>query len=82
MVEFMALASHRKAIGPAVGEAGDRIRQAQLAAITATGKHYQVPPSALAFLPTAIPRMIDFEEAFGTSAGHAEPIARTARFPD
>ena len=82
MLEFMALANHRKSIGPVMGEGGERVRQAQLAALTAAGDRYQVPPQALAFLLTAIPRMISLEEAFGTVTGHAETTALIRQFLD
>jgi AcrR family transcriptional regulator len=82
MLEFMALANHRKAIGSVMGEGGERVRQAQLAALTAAQDRYQVPPAALAFLLTAIPRMISLEEAFGTVTGHAETTALIRQFLD
>jgi hypothetical protein len=34
-----------------------------------------VPPAALLFLLSAVPRMVSLEEAFGTVTGHAETIA-------
>jgi AcrR family transcriptional regulator len=82
MLEFMALANHRKAIGPVMGEGGERVRQAQLAAITAASQRYELPPAALAFLMTAIPRMIGLEEAFGTTTGHQETIALIQQYLD
>jgi AcrR family transcriptional regulator len=82
MLEFMALANHRKAIGPVMGEGGERVRQAQLAAITDAGERYQLPPAALVFLLTAIPRMVGLEEAFGTTTGHQETIALIQRYLD
>lgn len=82
MLEFMALANHRKAIGPVMGEGGERVRQAQLAAITAASQRYEIAPAALVFLMTAIPRMIGLEEAFGTSTGHEETIALVRQYLD
>jgi AcrR family transcriptional regulator len=82
MLEFMALAHHRKAIGPVIGEGGERVRQAQLAAITAASQRYDLPPAALAFLMTAIPRMINLEEAFGTTTGHQETIVFIQHYLD
>lgn len=82
MLEFLALANNRKVIKPVIGEAGDRIRQAQLDVIAAAGQEYEIPAAALAFLMTAIPRMIDFEESFGTVTGHAETITLISRFLD
>jgi AcrR family transcriptional regulator len=82
MLEFMALANHRKAIGPVMGEGGERVRQAQVAAITAAAGRYELPPAALAFLLTAIPRMAGLEEAFGTTTGHQEAISLIQRYLD
>jgi AcrR family transcriptional regulator len=82
MLEFMALANHRKAIGPVMGEGGERVRQAQLAAISAAKEPYRLPPAALAFLMTAVPRMIDLEEAFGTTTGHQETITLIRQYLD
>jgi TetR/AcrR family transcriptional regulator, transcriptional repressor for nem operon len=75
----MALTNHRKAIAPVLGEGGERVRQAQLEAITRAWDRYgldeQVPPAALLFLLSAVLRMVSLEEAFGTVTGHAETIA-------
>src|SRR4051812_29435894 len=35
LMEFMALANHRKGIGAVIGEGGERVRQAQLEVLTA-----------------------------------------------
>jgi AcrR family transcriptional regulator len=84
LMEFMALANHRKAIAPVIGEGGERVRQAQLAAIAGAWERYElgdsIPPAALLFLMSSLPRMIRLEEAFGTSTGHAETIALVEDF--
>lgn len=87
LLEFMALANHRKDIGAVIGEGGERVRQAQLARLREVWAHYDLPdgglsPEALLFLMSAIPRMAHLEESFGTRTGHAEAIALVERFLD
>lgn len=86
LMEYMALANHRKAIAPVIGEGGERVRQAQLAAISDAWERYglgdTVPPAALLFVMSSLPRMIRLEEAFGTSIGHAETVAMVEQFLD
>lgn len=87
LMEFMALANHRKELAPVIGEGGERIRQAQLAALDRAWERYglsrnDLPPAALLFLMSCIPRMIHLEEAFGTFTGHAETVDLIERFLD
>lgn len=87
LMEFMALANHRKAVAPVIGEGGERIRKAQLQAVNAARAHHtadpQDPPAAaLLFLMSCIPRMIHLEESFGTVTGHAETIALVEQLLD
>lgn len=77
LMEFMALAKNRPAVGTAIGEGGERVRHSLLAAVTPKWADYgldrhQIPPSAVIFALTALPRMIYLEEALGTTTGHAE----------
>ncbi|MFI6953953.1 zinc-binding dehydrogenase [Nocardia sp. NPDC050408] len=79
LLEFMALANHRKAIGPVIGEGGERVRQTLRATLDHAVRRYHVaghdiPPAAAAFLMSAIPRMLHLEEMFGTHTGHAETV--------
>jgi AcrR family transcriptional regulator len=87
LMEFLALANHRKAIREAIGEGGERVRQAQLQALTAKWKEYGIdadtfPPPAVIFLISAIPRMLQLEEAVGTRTGHEEVVALVERYLD
>ncbi|WP_216893510.1 TetR/AcrR family transcriptional regulator [Nocardia alni] len=75
MLEFMALANHRKAIGPVIGQGGERMRQALVTAMEPALRRYgSAPPAAVIFLMSAIPRMIQLEQNYGTVSGHAEVI--------
>jgi AcrR family transcriptional regulator len=87
MMEFMALANHRKLVRKEIGQGGERVRQAQLDVLTRRWSDYQLDcdemtPAALLFLMNSIPRMVLLEEAFGTRAGHADTVALINRFLD
>ncbi len=87
MMEFMALANHRKLIREALGRGGERVRRAQLRVLTERWPDYQLDnedltPAALLFLMNSIPRMVLLEEAFGTRLGHADTRRLVSRFLD
>lgn len=87
LMEFMALANHRKGIGAVIGEGGERVRQVQLERLRAVWAQYDLPdddlsPEAFLFLMSCIPRMVHLEESFGTYTGHKEAIALVERFLD
>ena len=87
MLEFLALANHRKAIRDEIGEGGDRVRQAQLKALKAKWPEYGIdkadfPPPAAVFLISAIPRMLQLERAVGTRTGHDEMLKLVRRYLD
>jgi len=76
LMEFMALANHRKTIRAAIFEVIDRTRRAQLATVTARWHQYPttdgLSPAALLFLLHGIPKMVLLEEALGMSSGHGD----------
>ena len=83
--EFLALANHRKAIQAEIAEVADRFRKVQLEALSGVFEGYGIdpelfPPSAIAVLMAAIPRVIVIEEALGMSAGHSEARALVERY--
>lgn len=87
LLEFMALANHRKTIGPVIGEGGERVRQTLLATLDRTWRRYrlsgiEIPHAALLFLISAIPRMAHLEETLGVYTGHAESISLVEKFLD
>ncbi|MFC4376249.1 zinc-binding dehydrogenase [Nocardia halotolerans] len=87
LLEFMALANHRKRVGQVIGSGGERVRKALLAAVTPTLRKYglpedEFPAAAVVFLMSAVPRMIHFEQMFGASTGHAEMVERIEAFLD
>jgi hypothetical protein len=77
LMEFMALANHRKVIRAAILETTERTRQAELEALVARWDRYRadaggLSPEALLFLLHCIPKMIQLEEAFGLTQAHDE----------
>lgn len=87
MMEFMALANHRKVVRKEIGRGGERVRLAQLDVLTERWSDYQLDfdeltPASLLFLMNSIPRMVLLEEAFGTRTGHIETIELIHRFLD
>lgn len=87
LMEFMALANHREAVRAVIGEGGERVRQALLASVQSRWATYgldenSLPPAAVLFLLSCIPRMIYLEESLGTVTGHAEAIALVEHFLD
>ena len=87
LLEFMALANHRKVIGAVIGEGGERIRQALLENVSAKWSSYGLDdaglsPRAVLFLMSCIPRMAHLEESFGALTGHAEAFEMVERFLD
>ena len=87
LLEFMALANHRKEVAAVIGEGGERVRQAVLANLSAKWSSYgftdaELSPRAVLFLLSCIPRMARLEENFGTVTGHAEALDLVERFLD
>ena len=79
MLEFMALANHRKVIGAAILEVTERTRRAELDVLKARWDHYQevgrgLSPEALLFVLHGIPKMAQLEEAFGLDTAHREVL--------
>ncbi|SPM34760.1 TetR family transcriptional regulator [Mycobacterium rhizamassiliense] len=87
LLEFLAMANHRPQLRTVIGEGGERVRQALLAAVAARWEadgrdHDGVPAAAALFLLVWIPRMVLLEETLGTLTGHAETLAMVERFLD
>jgi AcrR family transcriptional regulator len=79
LLEFMALANHRKVIRAAILEVTERTRKTQLEVLRACWDEYRdvgcgLSPEALLFVLHGIPKMIQLEEAFGLSTGHDEVV--------
>jgi AcrR family transcriptional regulator len=79
MLEFMALANHRKSIRAEITEVGRRLRKVWLDALPDPEKGFkaptvELPASVMLFLLAGIPKMLLLEGAFDLSMGHAETV--------
>jgi len=76
LLEFMALANHRKTIRAAIYDVIERTRRAELEVLKARWNDYPAPdglsPEAMLFLLHEIPKMMLLEQAVGMSSGHRE----------
>ena len=75
MIEFAALANHRKAIRAEIANYADRWRNLQLDAIAAAFEanavsNDQMPPVAALLLMTGLSQVMAIEKALGVTAGH------------
>jgi AcrR family transcriptional regulator len=75
MIEFAALANHRKSIRAEIARYAERSRAAQLEALTtalaATGvTPDQMPPMVALLLMTGVSQILGIERALGVTAGH------------
>jgi len=74
--EFMALGNHRKSIRSEITEVTDRVRKVQFDVLHDHADdrtiHLRLTPRALIFLVTAIPKLLQLEQAVAIDAGHAE----------
>ena len=80
LMEFMALANHRKTIRAEIAEVIERSRKVQLDVLAERWNDLGVrtedlPPAALLFLLAGIPKMMLLEGAFGIATGHPEIIS-------
>ena len=78
-IEFLALGNHRKTIASVIAEVTEQVRRLQSDAMA---RHQprpgvdltELPPDALQFLITGIPKLIRLEQSVGLSSTHAEVI--------
>jgi len=87
MMEYMALANHRKAIRAEMGRGTKRVRAAQLEALQTHWDRYglgdtDMTPASLLFMMNAIPRMVLLERSFGSRTGHSDMLQMIERFLD
>jgi hypothetical protein len=75
LIEFTALANHRKAIGAEIASFGERFRALQLQAVTnafagAGVPEQQMPAVVAVLLMTGLAQVMAIEEGIGVTAGH------------
>ncbi len=78
MMEFLALANHRKSIKAEIAEVTRRARKVQLDALTLRWPQYELPdelsPGTLLFLIATVPKMVQLEESVGITASHEDVL--------
>jgi AcrR family transcriptional regulator len=84
-MEFIALASHRKALKAEIAYYAERFRDEQQKALSTVLQRYgvdaaQVPPLVWSVLMTSVSRVLVIEQALGMSAGHAETVEFVERY--
>jgi AcrR family transcriptional regulator len=84
MIEFVALANHRKAIRAEIAAYAERWRVTQLDALTsalaAAGIDTdEIPPAAALLLMTGLAQVLALEQALGLTAGHDATLAFVER---
>jgi AcrR family transcriptional regulator len=87
LMEYMALANHRKVIADELGKGGEEVRRAQLDAIKPPWKRYKpeglaLTPEAFVFMLNSLPRMALLEQHYGTTTGHADTKRLIEKFLD
>lgn len=84
IIEFVALANHRKVIRSEIAAYAERFRAAQLAAVTAALEAggittEQLPPVAALLVMTGLSQVLTLESTLGVTTGHEETIALVER---
>lgn len=77
IIEFAALANHRKAIRAEVARYAERFRAAQLEAVSAAlaesgAADHQLPPIVALLMMTGLSQVLALEQALGITLGHEE----------
>jgi AcrR family transcriptional regulator len=78
LIEFVALANHRKSIRAEIARYAERSRAAQLEALTAAlaaAGVDELPPVAALLLMTGVGQVLGIEQILGVTAGHDETVA-------
>jgi AcrR family transcriptional regulator len=85
LMEFVALANHRKSIHAEIAEVTEEYRRIQLDALTENWGKLDSPmedltPAAVLFLLGCLPKWMLLEASFGATGGHAEICALVQRY--
>lgn len=84
LIEFSALANHRKAIRAEIAKLGEVMRALQTDAVARALERQRLDPNAwpaaaLAVVMTGVSRIMALEQALGMAGGHAEALAFVER---
>jgi AcrR family transcriptional regulator len=85
MVEFMALANHRKAIRAEIAEVAERSQKVQIDALSDAWEKYgllkeRLSPAAALVLLHGIPKLVLLEGSLDISTGHTEVVTLVERY--
>jgi TetR/AcrR family transcriptional repressor of nem operon len=85
--EFLALGNHRKSIRAVIAESTEQVRRIQLDTLNQAWEQAglgdsDLPPPALLFLMTGIPKLIRLEKGVGISTAHNEVVDAFERYLD
>jgi TetR/AcrR family transcriptional regulator len=85
IMEFVALANHRKAIRTEIAQHAERFRQMQLDAIASVLERYGIPadtcpPVVVVLAMTGLSQVLVLEKALGITSGHNETVALVERY--
>ena len=85
MVEFMALANHRKAIRAEIAEVAERSQKVQIDALSDAWEKYgflkeRLSPAAALVLLHGIPKLVLLEGSLDISTGHTEIVTLVERY--
>jgi AcrR family transcriptional regulator len=87
MMEFLALANHRKSIRSEIAEVTRRARKVQVDALAVRWPQYassveELSPGSLLFLMATVPKMMLLEESVGIAAAHDDVLRLVERYLD
>ncbi len=86
IMEFLALANHRKSIKAEITEVTRRVRKVQLEAIERHWSRCRMPdemsPGTLLFLMATVPKMLQLEESVGICEAHTDTIRLVEHYLD
>src|SRR3954453_3998690 len=82
VMEYMALANHRKSIRRVIAEALNSVRKVQLGALSGFAAKRDVDPAVLTFVVNGIPKLIGLEAGIGVTTTHPEVLAAWERYLD
>lgn len=81
-IEFSALGNHRQSVRAEIVDHTTRLRAIQLEALQTVGEDVKVPPAAILFLLSGIPKMLKMEEDFDVLIGHKDIVDLVEQFLD
>jgi AcrR family transcriptional regulator len=82
VMEYMALANHRKSIRRVIAETLNAVREVQLEALDQYAKKRGLDPAVLTFVVNGIPKLIGLEASIGVTSTHGNVLAAWEQYLD